>query len=160
MSELNGISWDEEVNFHRNNARDSFTQGCQSCVGKHPVNRFPAQLRYCNNCKEKGHYFRQATEGAGGNQYRDYQSRSHGRGGRSNRSNMRGRSNQDVKQVQTGDEIDGLMCTFQDFCNEIVPWKGKYFDCLTFNEFSMLGNFHVVVPSTNCVRVLTRAKCW
>jgi hypothetical protein len=157
VSELNGSSRYEEVNFYRKNACDSFTQECQSCGGKHSVNRCPAQHRYCNNCNEKGHYFRQcpkkkkSTDGAGGNQYRD-QSRSHGRGGRINRSSMRGRSNQDVKQVQTGDEIDGLMYTFQDFRNENIPWKGKYFDYLTIDKFSMLGNFHVVVPSTSCVR--------
>jgi hypothetical protein len=98
--------------------------------GKHLVNRYPVQHRYCNNCKEKGHYFRQcpkkkkSSKGARGNRYRN-RSRSHGRGSRRNRSSTRGRSNQDVKQVQTGDEIDDLVYTLQDCSNENVPSKGK-----------------------------------
>jgi hypothetical protein len=50
---------------------------------------------------------KKSTEGAESNQYRNRY------GGRSNRSSTQGQSNQGVKQVQTGDEIDDLVYTFQ-----------------------------------------------
>jgi hypothetical protein len=42
--------------------------------------------------------------------------------------------------VQSEDEIDDLMNTFQYCSNENVLSKGKYFDCHDMtDEFSMLG---------------------